>query len=137
MTTSTFLGTVSDPSGSMVVGASVTLTNQATGAANTKVTGDDGSFQFDFLRVGTYRLKITANGFKALQTGDIDLLAGASVRRDFKLELGAVSETISVEGTAPLVNTVSAEQSQSVSRTEAAELPLSKRNVSNLLGLGT
>ncbi|HEY6989479.1 MAG TPA: TonB-dependent receptor, partial [Bryobacteraceae bacterium] len=137
VTTSTFLGTVSDPSGSMVVGASVTLTNQATGAANTKVTGDDGSFQFDFLRVGTYRLKITANGFKALQTGDIDLLAGASVKRDFKLELGAVSETISVEGTAPLVNTVSAEQSQSVSRTEAAELPLSKRNVSNLLGLGT
>src|SRR5689334_5010367 len=137
VTTSTFLGTVSDPSGSMVVGANVTLTNQETGAANSKTTGDDGSFEFDFLRIGTYRLKITANGFKTLQTSDINLQAGANVRRDFKLELGAVSETISVEGTAPLVNTVSAEQSQSVSRTEASELPLSKRNVSNLLGLGT
>ena len=137
VTTSTFLGTVSDPSGSVVVGANVTLTNQETGAANSKTTGDDGSFEFDFLRIGTYRLKITANGFKTLQTSDINLQAGANVRRDFKLELGAVSETISVEGTAPLVNTVSAEQSQSVSRTEAAELPLSKRNVSNLLGLGT
>src|SRR5690349_13844547 len=89
VTTSTFLGTVSDPSGSMVVGANVTLTNQETGAANSKTTGDDGSFEFDFLRIGTYRLKITANGFKTLQTSDINLQAGANVRRDFKLELGA------------------------------------------------
>jgi len=137
VTTSTFLGTVADPSGSVVVGANVVLTNQATGAATTKSSGADGSFEFDFLRTGTYRLKITAAGFKALQTGDFDLLAGASVKRDFKLDLGAVNETVSVEGAAPLVNTVSAEQSQSISRTEASELPLAKRNVANLLGLGT
>lgn len=137
VTTSTFLGTVTDPSGGVIVGANLTLTNQGTAAATTKSTGADGSFEFDFLRIGTYRLKITAAGFKGLQTGDIDLLAGASMRRTFALELGAVSETVSVEGTAPLVNTVSAEQSQSVSRLEAAELPLAKRNVANLLGLGT
>jgi len=137
VTTSTFLGTVSDPSGGLVVGANVTLTNQGTGISATKVTGQDGSFQFDFLRVGTYRLRIVAPGFKALQTSDIELTSGQDVRRNFALELGAVNETISVEGTAPLVNTVSSEQSQSVSRTEASELPLAKRNVGNLLGLGT
>ena len=137
VTTSTFLGTVTDSSGGVIVGANVTLTNQGTGVASTKVTGADGSFQFDFLRVGTYRLKIAAAGFKALQTSDIDLLSGVSVKRDFVLELGAVSETVSVEGSAPLVNTVSAEQSQNVSLMEASELPLSKRNVGNLLGLGT
>ena len=65
------------------------------------------------------------------------MLAGASIRRAFTLELGAVNETVSVEGATPLVNTVSAEQSQSISRTEASELPLAKRNVANLLGLGT
>ena len=137
VTTSTFLGTVTDPSGGVIVGANLTLTNQGTAAATAKSSGADGSFEFDFLRIGTYRLKITAAGFKSLQTGDIDLLAGASMRRTFALELGAVSETVSVEGTAPLVNTVSAEQSQSVSRMEASELPLAKRNVANLLGLGT
>jgi hypothetical protein len=137
VTTSTFLGTVTDPSGGVIVGANLTLTNQGTAAAITKTSGPDGSFEFDFLRIGTYRLKITAAGFKGLQTSDIELVAGASMRRTFALELGAVSETVSVEGTAPLVNTVSAEQSQSVSRMEASELPLAKRNVANLLGLGT
>lgn len=137
VTTSTFLGTVSDPSGALVVGASATLTNQGTGVVTTKVTAQDGSFQFDFLRVGTYRLKVVASGFKTLQTSDIELTSGQDLRRNFTLELGAVNETVSVEGTAPLVNTVSSEQSQSVSRTEASELPLAKRNVGNLLGLGT
>ncbi|MBO0799218.1 MAG: TonB-dependent receptor, partial [Blastocatellia bacterium] len=66
-----------------------------------------------------------------------DLLSGTSVRRNFTLELGAVDETVSVEGSPPLVNTVSAEQSQNVTRLEASELPLAKRNVGNLLGLGT
>src|SRR5258708_21548481 len=78
VTTSTFLGTVTDPSGGVIVGASLTLTNQGTAAATAKVTGADGSFEFDFLRIGTYRLKITAAGFKSLQTDDLDLPAGAS-----------------------------------------------------------
>jgi len=137
VTTSTLLGTVTDPSGAVIVGATLTLTNQGTAAAVSKVSGADGSFEFDFLRAGTYRLKIAAPGFKSLQTGDLDMLAGASIRRAFTLDLGAVSETVSVEGATPLVNTVSAEQSQSISRTEASELPLAKRNVANLLGLGT
>ena len=137
VTTSTFLGTVTDPGGGVIVGANVTLINQETGVATSKTTGADGSFQFDFLRIGTYRLKISAAGFKSLQTGNIDLAAGSNLRRAFTLELGAVNETVSVEGSAPLVNVVSAEQSQSVSRTEAAQLPLAKRNVANLLGLGT
>jgi outer membrane receptor protein involved in Fe transport len=137
VTTSTFLGTVMDPGGGVIVGAKVALSNQGTGVTTEKVTGADGSFQFDFLRVGVYRVKISASGFKSLQTGDIDLTAGANLRRDFSLQLGAVNETVSVEGSAPLVNVVSAEQSQSVSQTEASQLPLAKRNVSNLLGLGT
>jgi outer membrane receptor protein involved in Fe transport len=137
VTTSTFYGTVTDPTGGVVVGANVTLTNPDTGSTAAKTTGQNGDFAFDFLRVGTYRLKIEAAGFKSLETSDIDLQAGRSVRRTFTLELGAVTETVSVQGVAPLVNAVSAEQSQDVSRLEASELPLSKRNVGNLLGLGT
>jgi outer membrane receptor protein involved in Fe transport len=137
VTTSSIYGTVTDSTGGVVVGATVTITNTGTGAAAAKVTDADGSFVFDFVRVGTYRLKIAAPGFKTLETNEIGLQAGASLRRTFTLDVGSVNETVSVVGTAPLVNAVSAEQSHEISRREAEELPLSKRNISNLLGLAT
>ena len=137
VTTSTFLGTVTDPSGGVIVGAKLTLTNQGTAAAVSKVSGADGSFEFDFLRAGHTGSKSPRRALRVCKLATSILLAGASIRRAFTLDLGAVSETVSVEGAAPLVNTVSAEQSQSISRTEASELPLAKRNVANLLGLGT
>ena len=137
VTTSTIYGTVTDSSGGVVVNAAVTLLNQETGSSTAKTTDQNGDFSFDFVRVGSYRIRIEAPGFKTLQTGGIDLQAASSVRRTFALEVGAVNETVSVEGTTPLVNAVSAEQSHDVTRVEASELPLSKRNVGNLLQLGT
>jgi outer membrane receptor protein involved in Fe transport len=137
VTTAAFYGTVTDPTGAVIAGARVTLTNQGTAVTTSKTTGQDGTFVFDFLRVGTYRLRIEAQGFKTLATSDIDLTAARNVQRTFALELGALSETVSVEGTAPLVNAVSAEQSQDISQHEASGLPLSKRNIGNLVGLGT
>src|SRR5262245_49974581 len=104
VTTSTFYGIVTDSTGGVVVGATATLTNLGTGAAATKPSGSDGSFVFDFLRVGSYRLKIEAPGFKAIETSDFELQAGASLRRTFTLEVGAVSETVSVQGAGSLVN---------------------------------
>ena len=135
VTTATFYGTVTDPSGSLVSGATVSLVNEATGTTNSKTTGPAGDFVFDFLHVGNYRLRIEASGFKSIQTGNIELQSGQNIRRTFKLELGAVTETVAVEATAPLVNAVSAEQRNSVSTVEAAQLPLSKRNLGGLLGL--
>jgi outer membrane receptor protein involved in Fe transport len=137
VTTATFYGSVSDQSGAAVPRANVMLTNRSTGVEVTKATADDGTFTFDFLQVGTYQLRIEQAGFKTVQTNDIDLSAGQSVRRAFQLELGALNETVSVDAVAPLVNSVSAEQNQTVSSIEASQLPLSKRNVGGLLGLGT
>src|SRR5690349_3008299 len=76
VTTSSIYGTVTDSTGGVVAGATVTLTNAGTGASAAKATDADGSFVFDFVRVGTYRLKISAPGFKALEANDIDLQAG-------------------------------------------------------------
>jgi outer membrane receptor protein involved in Fe transport len=137
VTTATFYGTVTDPSGSLVSGATVTFSNQSTGHVSAKTTGANGDFAFDFLQVGTYRLKIEQHGFKTLQSDGIELSAGQNVRRTFQLELGAVSETVAVVSAAPLLNVVSAEQRQNVTTMEASQLPLSKRNVGGLLGLGT
>src|SRR5690242_2376876 len=83
VTTSSIYGTVSDSTGGVVGGATVTLTNAGTGGATAKVTDADGSFVFDLVRVGTYRLKIAATGFKALETNDIDLPAGTGLRRTY------------------------------------------------------
>jgi outer membrane receptor protein involved in Fe transport len=137
VTTSSFYGTVKDSTGGVVVGATVTLLNQSTGAAQTKQTDAAGDFGFDFLRVGEYAIKIEAPGFKTLESKGIQLQAGQNVRRAFTLEIGGVNETVSVEGVAPLVNAVSAEQTQGVTTHEAEQLPLAKRNIGNLLGLGT
>src|SRR4051812_5591180 len=137
VTTATFIGTINDPSGAGVAGANVRLTNQSTGVELTKTTGNGGDFTFDFLQVGTYQLRIERAGFKTLQSSGIELSAGQNVRRNFSLELGAISETVSVEAVAPIVNAASAEQRQNISAVEASQLPLSKRNIGGLLGLGT
>src|SRR5438093_904642 len=137
VTTATLYGTVIDPSGASVPGATVTLTHQQTGASTSKVTGDAGDFQFDFLRVGGYTIQIEARGFKRSQSSGIELTAGQSVRQAYPLQVGDTTETVQVEGASPLVNTVSAEQLQSYESKALVDLPLSRRNFSGILGIGT
>lgn len=131
--TATFQGRVTDPTGAIIPEAKVTLTNQDTQATTTKTTSSTGDFAFTFVPPGTYTLNIDAQGFKAYASTGITLTAGQQVRQTFNLELGPVTETVSVEGAAPLVNTVSAQQLQSYSLMDARELPLQNRNFTDLL----
>ena len=94
-----------------------------------------GEFGFDFLRVGSYTLRIEANGFKRFESKNIALVSGQTVRQTFPLEVGALTETVSVEGIAPLVSTASSEQSQTFDAQKVTELPLRRRNVSGILRL--
>ena len=129
----TFYLSVVDPTGAAVPGATVTLTEQNTQAAITKTAGSDGELAFTFVPVGTYTLRIDAKGFKAFSSSGIVLAAGQQARQTFTLELGLVTETVSVEGASPLVNTVSAQQLQNYSLRDARELPLQNRNFTGLL----
>lgn len=133
VTTATFSGTVTDPTGAAVPDATVTLTQDETGTVTTKMTGRDGDFQFDFLRVGTYTINIESKGFKRYAAKGIELTAGQSVRQTYPLQIGDVSESVVVEASAPLVNTVSAEQSNSFDSKTVKDLPLARRNFSGLL----
>ena len=137
VTTATFYGTVSDPTGAVIPGATVTLTHKGTGATATKTSDAAGDFVFDFLRVGSYTLRIEARGFKRYESAGIELTAGQQIRQTFVLQVGAVTETIQVEGTAPLVSTASAEQSQTFESLKITELPLGRRNVTSILRLTT
>jgi len=137
VTTATLYGIVSDPSGALIPGAVVTVTHEGTGAAATKNTDAAGEFVFSFLHVGRYNLRLEAVGFKSYQATGLELAAAQNVRQKFVLELGAVSETIVVEGAAALVNTVSSEQLESFSRQDVTQLPLSRRNYSSILQIGT
>ncbi len=137
VTTATFYGTVTDPSGAVVAEAVVTLTNEGTQATQRQTTNPDGEFSFNFVPVGTYSLRIQATGFKVSVGKGIRLSAGESVRLRFPLELGAVAETVEVTADAPLVNTVSAEQRETVTTKQVIELPLARRNVANVVTLST
>lgn len=137
VSTATFYGIVRDSTGAVVPRASVTITHEGTGTTVARSTDASGEFQFDFLRVGNYTLRIEAPGFKRYESTGMALAAAQNVRQAYTLEVGEVTETVTVEGEAPLLNTVAAEQRESLSVKEVTELPIPRRNFANLLNIST
>jgi len=131
--TATLHGTVTDPSGAAIPDANVTLTNEGTRAVVTQKSGTGGEFVFAFVPPGAYTLRIEAAGFKTLTAAGITLSAGQQARLTHTLELGQISESVSVEGAAALVNTVSSEQLKTFQPSEMRELPLQNRNFTRIL----
>jgi hypothetical protein len=137
VTTATFYGIVQDASGAVVPGVDVTLTHEGTSTQTVKTTDENGEFTFDFLRIGSYSLRIEAPGFKAFSSAGIELAAAQRVRQTYTLEVGDVTETIEVAGEIQQLNTVAAEQRESLSSREVTELPMAQRSFQNVLTLGT
>src|SRR5262245_25945998 len=104
-TTATFAGIVTDPTSAVLPGASVQLINEGTNAVTEKVTGETGEFLFDYVPVGAYTLKISLPGFRTYEGRAIPLGAAQNVRRTYSLEVGAITDNVTVTGEAPLVNT--------------------------------
>ena len=137
VTTATVYGRVVDPSGAIIPGANVSASSETTGAEYSTVTGSGGEFTIAFLPAGTYALAITADGFKSyLETG-LTLASGQRHNRDYGLELGATTETVTVTSEAPLMNTVNAEQDIALNQNQVSELPMINRDITGILTLGT
>ncbi len=136
VTTATAYGTVTDPSGAALEGASVTLTNEATGVARTQATSETGEFSFQFIDPGVYSLRIEQSGFKSWEGKALEFRSGQNFRSTYALEIGDVTERVVVTAEAPLVNSASAEQRDSVSSLQAQELPVARRTLSNIISLG-
>src|SRR5262245_35208358 len=128
VTTASFYGTVTDPSGAVIPAASVTLTHEQTGAVRSTITDTAGDFVFDFLKVGLYTFRIEAQGFKRYQVSGMEFTSAQNLRQTFALQVGGVAETVEVTGATSLVNTVSAEQREGMSTLRVRELPLARRN---------
>src|SRR5450631_3951260 len=101
----TITGTVSDPANAVVPGAIVVAKNLQTGTQNETVTTSTGNFTLPAMQVGLYELSVSAAGFsKAVQQG-VQVRVAQTVRVDVELQVGATTESISVNASAPLLKT--------------------------------
>src|SRR5512141_1807670 len=94
--TSTITGRVLDPTGAVVVGAQVTIVNTATNIESPSVTNGEGMYRVPSLRPGTYRVTISATGFKKFVREGVDLRSGTTLPVNASLDIGAVSDTVEV-----------------------------------------
>jgi hypothetical protein len=130
--TASFSGRVTDPSGAVIAGATVKVTEQTTGIIVTRQTSSDGSYTIPLLKPGTYSIEVTATGFTLAAMKDITLQIQQVVQEDFKLSVGGTEQQIVVEGGAPLLNTVTTEVGNVINMESTEQLPLNGRNFSQL-----
>jgi len=136
VTTATIVGTVTDPGGSIVPGAQVTARSLDTGLTRTVTSSDAGTYRIEFLPVGKYSVEVTYTGFKKALVSDIVLQVSDTARVDVALNVGQVSETVTIsEMASPAVNTSTSEIARTIQSAEIASLPLVERNVYTLLDL--
>src|SRR6476660_4343888 len=128
----TILGTVTDSSGSVVPNAKVTILNEGTGLTRTVQADANGEFTAPSLPTGHYTVIAELTGFKTLTLSNIELGVDQRARIDLKLEVGAMTESVSVEATSPLLQTSSSELGTTVQAAQIEALPLNGRNFVNL-----
>ena len=134
-TTGRILGTVTDPSGAAVAGATVVVTDVQRGTSRTVTTDQSGSYAVPDLQPGTYEIRVEVKGFKTVQRPSVQIEVATDVRADFTLQTGQVTETVTITEEIPLVNTTSATLGGTLSNKEINDLPLNGRNYENLLQL--
>jgi len=129
------LGTVTDASGSAVHGATVTLTNEGTSAALSTTTGNDGGYKFTPVRIGSYKLTVTFQGFETITRPHVSVNVGENVVADFTLKPGNVTTTVEVTAAAPVLQSQDASVGQVIDSKSVNDLPLNGRNFTFLAQL--
>src|SRR3954451_1366587 len=125
-------GVVTDNSGSVVPGATVEVTNQATGFTRNAVTELDGVYTIPLLNPGVYEAKASLSGFRTTVRGGIEVVVNGTARVDLKLQVGAIAEQVTVAASAPLVETKNATLGVVIDRKKVVDLPLNGRNFTQL-----
>jgi len=129
----TITGYVTDQSGGAVTGATVTVTNVQTSVSTERTTETSGLYIFTNLIPGTYRVTVTSTGFQKFVRENVVLSVDSSVTVDAPLQLGAVSQEVTVSGAPPVLNMQKADVSSTMTAQAVEDLPTISRNVSSLV----
>ncbi len=127
-TRATISGTVTDSSGAVAVGVGMKLTNTDTGASFTAETNAAGQYRFLFLNPGPYKLSASSTGFKSFERDNIVLHVSQAAGIDITLQVGAMSESVTVSSEAPLLEGEKVDRGVVIEQTRIVDLPLSMRN---------
>ena len=133
--TGALTGTITDASGAVVPNATVTAMSADTGQSRTATTGADGTYNLNLLPPGNYRVRIEAMGFKAVEIPAVKVNVTESGVLDRALEVGATTQTVTVEGSVETIQTTSSTLGTVANARTVTELPLNTRNYTNLLSM--
>jgi hypothetical protein len=133
----TVVGTVTDPSGSVVPNVSITVTNTDTGLVRNIKTGDSGQYTIPNLVIGHYNVKAEASGFKTEERSGLVLNVNDRTRVDFAMKVGATSESVTVEASIARVQTETGEMSSVITGQQVTQLATNGRSLLSLYNLTT
>jgi carboxypeptidase family protein len=129
------VGTVTDPSGSVMPNVKITITNAETGLSHTITTNDAGQYVVPDLHIGHYTVKAEASGFKTAEKKDVVLTVGDRTRLDFQMQVGGATETVTVEAAAIHVQTDTGEVSNLISDQQVSQIAINGRSIYQLAAL--
>ena len=121
-------GTITDPSGAVIPGVSVTVTNVDTGVARATVSNELGFFIVPLLQPGNYQIELTSEGFRPIMRTGLTLHVNEQARIEFTMEVGAVTEQVTVTADTPLLETATATRGQVIDNQKIVDLPLNGRD---------
>jgi uncharacterized membrane protein len=127
-TTGDIEGRVFDPQEAAVPSATVTARNQQTGLEKTSTTNEEGGYRFILLPPGTYTITATAQGFAATELRDVTVTVGSKTPLDIKLSVSGTSESVTVWGDTPIVETSRTSVSTTIDQRSIENLPINGRN---------
>lgn len=133
--TAQIVGTIENPQRSVVAGAAVVATNEATGLERKTTTNDSGAYTLALLQPGSYRISVTAAGFGALSRAGVLLQVAQTATLNFELRVGSTAEVINVSGEQPLLDTSTAAIGGVVTPEQVENLPILGRNSNALMVL--
>lgn len=136
-TRGTIVGRITDPTGAVVPGATVVVTNTAMGTTTSSTANDVGMYQASFLIPGVYQIAVEASGFKKFVRDNVEVRVNDRLEVNVALELGATGETVTVLAETPLLSTATASVGTVVDSRRVADLPVSYGNPFELIGLAT
>src|SRR6202521_4133648 len=129
------LGTVTDQSGGVVAGATITIIDKDRGVARNLTTDDAGEYNAPTLIPGTYTVRAAAKGFRTLDRENVELGVGKEIRVDLTVQTGQQEQTVTVTEQLPLVETTNATLGGTLNNADIQDMPLNGRNYQNLLSL--